>query len=170
MLLYYSLQKEKVCYFLRDQTSISAHLILISKLITLNKFTSIDILASLLMMNSAGGQSHVTYACKAVSNNLFLLSQLKHFVDTSKRKLFDHAHISSRLTYASTVWDGWSDIVFQKNLILFIGELQSWCFPIHPQQQKLRCSAWVYSRLERNLCSLRLYSYSIHAEMLLLTN
>ena len=59
-------------------------------------------------------QSHVTYVCKTVSKHLFLLFQLKHFVDTSKRKLFYHAHISSHLTYASTVWDGRSDILFQK--------------------------------------------------------
>ena len=45
----------------------------------------------------------------------FLLSQLKHFVDTSKRKLFYYAHISSHHTYASTVWDGCSDILFKKN-------------------------------------------------------
>ena len=50
------------------------------------------------------------------NNNLFLLSRLKHFVDTSKRKLFYHAHISSHLTYASTVWDGYSDILFKKKL------------------------------------------------------
>ena len=43
-----------------------------------------------------------------------ILSQLKHFVDTSKRKLFYHARISSHLTYASTVWDGCSDILFKK--------------------------------------------------------
>ena len=42
------------------------------------------------------------------------MSQLRHFVDTPKRKLFYHAHISSHLTYASTVWDGCSDILFNK--------------------------------------------------------
>jgi len=42
------------------------------------------------------------------------LSQLKHFVDTPKRKLFYHAHISPHLTYVSTVWDGCSDILFHK--------------------------------------------------------
>ena len=35
-------------------------------------------------------------------------------MDTPKRKLFYHAHISSHLTYASTVWDGCSDILFNK--------------------------------------------------------
>ena len=31
---------------------------------------------------------HITGTCKTVSNNLYLLSQLRHFVDTPKRKLF----------------------------------------------------------------------------------
>ena len=52
--------------------------------------------------------------CKTVSKNLYLLSQLRHFVDTPKRKLFYHAHISPHLTYAPTVWDGCSDILFNK--------------------------------------------------------
>ncbi len=47
---------------------------------------------------------HIIGTCKTVSKNLYLLSQLRHFVDTPKRKLFYHAHISSHLTtYASTV-------------------------------------------------------------------
>ena len=45
---------------------------------------------------------------------MYLLSQLKHFVDTSKKKLFYYAHISPHLTYASTIWDGCSDILFHK--------------------------------------------------------
>ena len=57
-------------------------------------------------------RSHIT--CKTVSKNIYLLSQLRHFEDTPKRKPFYHAHISSHLTYASTVWDGYSDILFNK--------------------------------------------------------
>ena len=53
---------------------------------------------------------HITGTCKTVSKYLHLLSQLRHFVDTPKRKLFYSAHISPHLTYASTVWDGCSDI------------------------------------------------------------
>ena len=48
---------------------------------------------------------HIIGICKTVSKDLYLLSQLRHFVDTPKRKLFYHAHISSHLTYASTVWE-----------------------------------------------------------------
>ena len=57
---------------------------------------------------------HITDTCQTVSENLYLLSQLRHFVDTPKRKLFYHAHVSPHLTYASTVWDGCSDILFNK--------------------------------------------------------
>ena len=66
---------------------------------------------------------HIIGTCKTVSKNLYLLSQLRHFVDTPKRKLFYHARISSHLTYASTVWDGCSDILLiLTNLILFTEE------------------------------------------------
>ena len=57
---------------------------------------------------------HITGTCKTISKNLYLLSQLRHFLDTPKRKLFYHAHISPHLTYASTVWDGCSNILFNK--------------------------------------------------------
>ena len=37
---------------------------------------------------------HITSTCKTIyKKNLYLLSQLKHFVDTSKQKLFYYAHI-----------------------------------------------------------------------------
>ena len=42
------------------------------------------------------------------------MSQLRDFLDTPKRKLFYHALISPHLTYASIVWDGCSDILFNK--------------------------------------------------------
>ena len=45
---------------------------------------------------------------------MYLLSQLRHFVDTPKRKLFHLAHVFPHLTYASTVWDGCSDIILNK--------------------------------------------------------
>ena len=64
-------------------------------------------------MNLAG--DHTLLApVKQFQKYLYLLSQLRHFLDTPKRKLFYHAHISSHLTYASTVWDGCSDILFNK--------------------------------------------------------
>ena len=42
------------------------------------------------------------------------MSEHRYFVDTPKRKLFYHAHISPHLTYAPTVWDGYSDILLNK--------------------------------------------------------
>ena len=65
--------------------------------------------------NEFNWQSHVSYVCKTVSNNpvLFLWSQFKHFVNTSKSKLFYHAHISSHRTYASAVCNGCSDVILK---------------------------------------------------------
>ena len=63
---------------------------------------------------------HITGTYKTVSKILYLLPQLRHFVDTPKRKLFYHVHISAHLTYAPTVWDGCSDILFNKLNFLHI--------------------------------------------------
>ena len=76
-----------------------------------------------VMIDEFGWRPHIIGTCKTVSKTLYLLSQLRHFVDTPKRKLIYHAHISPHLTYASTVWDGCSDILFNK--ILFTEELQN---------------------------------------------
>ena len=46
---------------------------------------------------------YIAGTCKTVSKNLYLLSQLRHFVDTPKRKLFYPAYTSPHLTYASSV-------------------------------------------------------------------
>ena len=64
-------------------------------------------LALLLMMNLAGDHTLLAHV------NLYLLSQLRHFVDTPKRKLFYHA-VSPHLLYASTVWDGCSVVLFNR--------------------------------------------------------
>ena len=47
---------------------------------------------------------HITGTYKTVSKSLHLLSQLRDFVDTPKRKLFYHAHVFPHLTCASTAW------------------------------------------------------------------
>ena len=67
---------------------------------------------------------HITSTCKKIfkkkqtnkqkQTKMYLLSHLIHLVDTFKQKLFYYAHISPHLTYASTVWDGFSDILFHK--------------------------------------------------------
>ena len=65
------------------------------------------------MMNLADDHTLLAQV-KQFEKNLYLLLQLRYFVDTPKRKLFHHAHISPLLTYASTVWDGCSDILFNQ--------------------------------------------------------
>ena len=54
-----------------------------------------------------------------------MLSQLKHFMNTPKRKPFNDAHISPHLTYASTVWGGCSGVLLNlTNLALFLEQLK----------------------------------------------
>ena len=85
------------------------------------QFMSTGTMALLLKMGLDGDHTLLAHV-KQFQKNLYLLSQLRHFMDTPKRKLFYHAHISPHLTYASTVCDGCSDILF--DLILFTEELQ----------------------------------------------
>ena len=77
---------------------------------------STDTLALSSTMNLVGDPTLLVHAklYKKKKKKLYLLSQLKHFVDTSKQKIFYHAHISPHLTYASTVWDGCSDILVHR--------------------------------------------------------
>jgi hypothetical protein len=51
-------------------------------------------------------QSHINHVNKLLSKNLFLLHQLKMYVDTDARKTFFYAHCLSHINYASTVWCG----------------------------------------------------------------
>ena len=92
-------------------------LILVSKTITQSKLMSTDILALTSTINFVGDPTLLAHAKQYIyiyKKKCTCLSQLKHFVDTSKQKLSYHAHISPHLTYASTVWDGCSDILYQK--------------------------------------------------------
>ena len=47
--------------------------------------------------------------CKRLSKNLFLLSQLKYYLDSRAMKLFFYAHCMSHINYASTLWSGASN-------------------------------------------------------------
>ena len=49
-------------------------------------------------------QSHISYVCKLLARNLFLLNRLRQFVDTDTRKIFFDAHCLSHINYASTIW------------------------------------------------------------------
>ena len=59
-------------------------------------------------------QSHLSNVCKIVSKNLFLLSQLRYYVNVKARKLFYSAHILSYINCASTLWDGCSEVHLKK--------------------------------------------------------
>ena len=50
-------------------------------------------------------ETHTNNVCKKLSQNLFLLSKLKHYVNTETRKLFFNAYIKPHVDYASPVWD-----------------------------------------------------------------
>ena len=50
-------------------------------------------------------EAHTDNVCKKLSQNIFLLSKLKHFVNTDVLKLFFNAHIKSHVDFASPVWD-----------------------------------------------------------------
>ena len=51
-------------------------------------------------------QLHINFVCKRVSQNLYLLNKLKHFVDADAQKLFFHAHCLSHINYVSSAWCG----------------------------------------------------------------
>ena len=53
-------------------------------------------------------QPHLNNMCKIVSKNP--VSQLMYYVNVTARKLFYSAHILSDIIYASTMWDGCSEI------------------------------------------------------------
>ena len=59
-------------------------------------------------------QSHIDNVCKHVSKNLFLLNQLRHYVDSDALKIFFQAHLLSHINYASTVWSGASEVHLKK--------------------------------------------------------
>ena len=80
---------------------------------------STDTLALLSKINLDGDPTLLAHAKQYLKKNLYLLSRLKQYVDTSTQKLFHDAHTSPQLTYASTFWDGYSDILFHKLNFLY---------------------------------------------------
>ena len=53
---------------------------------------------------------HIDNLRKKIAKNIYLLSQMKEITDMKSRKLFFNAHIRSHLDYASTIWDGSSEV------------------------------------------------------------
>ena len=54
--------------------------------------------------------SHIGNICKHLSRNIFLVSQLRHYVDSDTRKILFQAHLLSHINYPSTVWSGASEV------------------------------------------------------------
>ena len=55
--------------------------------------------------NNLSWTNHVNELTKRVSQNLYQLAKIKHFLNAHARKLFFHAHIQPIIDYASTLWD-----------------------------------------------------------------
>ena len=59
-------------------------------------------------------QLHVDNACKTVSKNVILMSQLKRYVNSQTLRLFFNSHIIPHINFSSTVWDDCSEIHLSK--------------------------------------------------------
>ena len=59
-------------------------------------------------------QSHIDNIRKHLSGNLFVPSQLRHYVDSDTHKIFFQAHLLSHIDYASTVWSDASEVHLKK--------------------------------------------------------
>ena len=55
--------------------------------------------------NNLSWINHVNELTKRVSQKLYQLAKIKHFLNAHARKLFFHAHIHPIIDYASTLWD-----------------------------------------------------------------
>ena len=158
MLWYYTLQKLKLCYLLRDKNTNFAHLILISvsKLITLSKFTSTDILASLLMMNSTGSRTLHMYARQCPKKNYF------YYLSSNTFWTFPSASCFIMLTFLLILHmppRSRMDVVisYSKKLNSLHRRAAKLMLPDPSTTTETKIQRWVYSRVERNLCSARLY-------------
>ena len=54
-------------------------------------------------------QPHIDNIYKQAARILFLLGQLRKYVDIDCRKLFFNAHLLAHINYASTVWSNASE-------------------------------------------------------------
>ena len=62
-------------------------------------------LLGITLDNNLTWSSHIRTLCKTVSQKIFQLSKIKHFLDLESRKHFYYAHIQSCIDYASTLFD-----------------------------------------------------------------
>ena len=59
-------------------------------------------------------QPHIDNICKQVARKIFLLGQLRKYVDIDCRKLFFNAHLMAHINYASTVWSNANEVHLKK--------------------------------------------------------
>ena len=57
---------------------------------------------------------HLELTIKKLSRNVFLLTKLKKYVQYRHLRMFFNAQVMSHLNYASTLWDGCSQLIFKK--------------------------------------------------------
>ena len=55
--------------------------------------------------NNLSWTNHINVLTKCVSQKLYKLSKIKHFLSAHAQKLFFHAHVQPIIDYASTLWD-----------------------------------------------------------------
>ena len=63
----------------------------------------------LIIDNNLSWSCHLSTLSKNISQKVFQLSRIKHFLDIDSRKIFFEAHIKSLIDFSSTIWDGASD-------------------------------------------------------------
>ena len=59
-------------------------------------------------------RAHIDNICKHVARNVFLLGQLRKYVDIGCRKLFFNVHLMAHINYASAVWRNASEVHLKK--------------------------------------------------------
>lgn len=80
-------------------------------------------LLGIIVDNQLSWEPHTGSICKTISQNLFLLSKLRHIVNTDIRKLFFNAHIKTHCDYSSTVWERCSEVHIKKIISCIVGAL-----------------------------------------------
>ena len=63
--------------------------------------------------NNLTWSNHINNLCKVVSQKVFQLSKIKHFLDKDSRKCFYYAHIQSHIDYASSLFDSCKSTVMK---------------------------------------------------------
>ena len=69
--------------------------------------------------NELKWQTQINAITTKFSRSLFLLNQLKPYIDTNARKMFFHAHCLCHINYASVIWDSAASTHFKRLHSLF---------------------------------------------------